>query len=365
MEHGDVPKDGTKDSLASPSGSSGSELPFVSVVMPVRNESHYIERTLSAVLAQDYPPDRLEVIVADGMSTDGTRELLMELARLHPQLKIIDNPGRIVSTGLNAAIKRARGEIIIRVDGHAEIAADFVRQDVVLLDGHPEAWVVGGPIVHAGRKTFGKAAAIAMSHPLGVGMARHRFPDYEGYAEGAAFPALRRWVFSRVGEFDERLVRNQDDEWNYRIAQAGGKIFVSPRVRYVYFVRESPRKLFRQYMQYSFWRIPVIRKHKRPTTRRQMVPALFFLTMLALLVVGLGLTNPWVALALPVVYVATLLVLGLSVVPQAGFRVGLLVPLAIATIHVAYAVGIAYGLFSVVFRPKIWDHSGGMSTLSR
>jgi succinoglycan biosynthesis protein ExoA len=341
------------------------DLPLVTVVMPVRNEAGYIAANLAAILGQDYPADRLEIIVADGMSTDGTRDILAGLQRRHPQLIVIDNVGRIVSTGLNAAIERARGEIIIRIDGHAEIASDFVRQDVALLEEHPEAWVVGGPIVHAGRNAFARAAAIAMSHPLGVGLATHRFPDYEGYVEGAQFPALRRAVFGRVGKFDEQLVRNQDDEWNYRVGLAGGKIFISPRVRYVYYARESPRQLFRQYLQYSFWRIPVIRKHKRPTTPRQMVPPLFFLTLFVLLIAGLLLRSLVVTLALPAAYAAILLLMGLSVVPRAGWRVGLLMPLAVATMHTAYALGIAYGLFSSVFRPHGWSQSGRMSALSR
>lgn len=340
-------------------------LPFVSIVMPVRNEAGFIAATLGGLFAQDYPRDRLEIIVADGMSDDGTRETLAGLLEQYPQLVVIDNPGRIVSTGLNAAIAQARGEIIVRIDGHAEIATDFIRQNVALLDEHPEAWVVGGPIHHAGRTAFGKAVAIAMSHPAGVGMATHRFPDYEGYVEGAQFPALRRWVFERVGNFDEQLVRNQDDEMNFRITQAGGKSYVSPRVRYQYYVRDSPRKLFKQYMQYSFWRIPVIRKHKRPTTPRQMAPPLFFLAMLVLAVAGFVLRMPWLALALPAAYLSVLLLIGISQIPKVGIKVACLVPVAIAIMHLAYAVGIVVGLFSAVFRPHTWDHSGSMATLSR
>lgn len=340
-------------------------LPFVSVIMPIRNESAFLAKSLGSVLRQDYPSDRLEVIVADGMSDDGTREMVETLRKDHPNLILIDNPGRIVPTGLNVAIERARGDVIIRIDGHAEVATDFVRQNVALLEERPEAWAVGGPIVHTGRTTFARAVAVAMSHPLGVGMATHHFPGYEGYVEGAPFPALRRWVFGRIGSFDERLVRNQDDEFNYRIAQAGGKSYVSPRVRYVYYVRESPRKLFRQYFQYSFWRIPVIRKHKRPTTLRQLVPPFFFAGVLALLAAGLALKSVWVALALPGSYAAVLLLLGLSLVPRVGWKVGLLVPVAVATMHVAYALGIGYGLFSTAFRPHSWDHAGSMSALSR
>jgi len=349
------------DAAANPTG----ELPFVSVVMPIRNEAGFIAQGLDALFAQDYPADRVEIIVADGMSDDRTREIVTNIAKTHPNVRLIDNPGRIVSTGLNAGIAQAKGEIVIRLDGHAEIATDFISQNVKLFDEHPEAWVVGGPIVHAGRNRFSKAAALVMSSPFGVGPANHRFADYEGYAEGAAFPAIRRWVFGRVGNFDEWLVRNQDDEWNYRVARAGGKIFISPRVHYQYFVRETPRKLFNQYFQYSFWRIPVIRKHKRPTTLRQVVPTLFFLTMFVLFVVGLLLRQPLVALGLPAVYAAVLVAIGISAIPRKGLDVATLVPVALATIHVAYALGLFYGFLAALVRPRAWDHGGPMSTLSR
>ena len=344
---------------------SSESLPFVSVVMPIRNEAGFIAQTLEGLLAQDYPADRMEILVADGMSDDHTRAILAEYVRQHPHVKMVDNPGRIVSCGLNTALAHAQGEIIVRIDGHSAVARDFLRQNVQLLAEHPEAWSVGGPIVHAGRTTFAKAVAIAMSHPCGVGLATHRFADYEGYVEGAAFPAFRRWVFDRVGQFDERLVRNQDDELNYRITQAGGKIYVSPKVRYVYFVRERIDQLFRQYFQYAFWRIPMIRKHRRPTTLRQVIPPLFFLSMLVLCMTGLVLRQPLVALALPAVYGVALLAVGLACVPKAGLQVASLVPVAIATLHTAYALGIAYGLCAALLWPASWDQPGAMAHLSR
>ena len=340
-------------------------LPIVSVVMPVRNEAGFIVRTMEGLLAQDYPADRIEIIVADGMSDDKTREILAEYMGRFPQVRMLDNPSRIASAGLNMAIATAKGEIISRIDGHSEIAPDFLRQNVQLLLEHPEAWSVGGPIVHSGRNTFAKAAAIAMAHPCGVGLATHRFSDYEGYVEGAQFPALRRWVFDRVGNFDEALVRNQDDELNYRITQAGGKIYVSPKVRYVYFVRERLDQLFRQYFQYAFWRIPMIRKHRRPTTLRQVIPPLFFLMMLVLFVTGSVLRQPLVAMLLPIVYVMVLLAVALSFVPKAGLKVASLVPAAIATMHIGYALGFAYGLCAVLAWPQAWVQSGAMSRLSR
>jgi len=339
--------------------------PFVSIVMPIRNEAGYIQQGIAALLEQNYPAERFEIIVADGMSDDGTRAVLDELIKTCPKLVVIDNPERIVSTGLNAAIKRAKGEIILRLDGHAEIADDFILQNVLLLSEHPEAWIVGGPIIHVGRNAFAKAAAAAMSSRFGVGNASHRFAGFEGYAEGCAFPAIRRWVFDKVGNFDEQLVRNQDDEFNYRVTTAGGKVFISPRVRYEYFVRDTPRKLFRQYFQYSFWRIPVIRKHKRPTTFRQIVPSLFFLLMFVLLVAGIVLRQPIVALALPVAYTFALLLIAVPSIRREGLSVAMRVPLAVFTLQAAYAWGMIYGLIAAVFFPSAWNSSGRMSSLSR
>lgn len=345
--------------------SNSEEWPFVSLVMPIRNEAAYIERGIAALLEQDYPADRFEIIIADGMSDDGTREILDRLVKECPKLVVFDNPQQIVPTGLNEAIRRAKGEVILRLDGHAEIAKDFMRQNVLLLAEHPEAWIVGGPIVHVGRNAFAKAVALAMSSRFGVGNATHRFADFEGYAEGCAFPAVRKWVFDRVGDFDVELVRTEDDEFNYRVTQAGGKVFISPRVRYQYFVRDTPAKLFRQYFQYSYWRIPVIRKHKRPTTLRQVVPVLFFAVMLALVVLGIVLRQPWVALTLPCVYLLTLIVIAIPYIRTDGFGVAMRIPLAMLTLHTAYAWGMAYGLYAGMFRSDAWETGGRMTTLSR
>ncbi|MEX0679265.1 MAG: glycosyltransferase family 2 protein [Pirellulales bacterium] len=355
----------TVQSAITADATTGEQLPFVSVVMPIRNEAGFIACALESLFSQDYPADRVEIIVADGMSNDGTRQIVTEIAHVHPQVRMIDNPGRIVPTGLNAGIAQAKGEIVIRLDGHAEIAPDFIRQNIALFAEHPEAWVVGGPIVHSGRNRFARAAAAAMSSRFGVGMAYHRFADYEGYAEEAAFPAVRGWVFDRIGNFDEALVRNQDDEFCFRVNQAGGKVFISPRVRYAYFVRDTPRKLFRQYFQYSFWRIPMIRKHKRPTTGRQVVPSLFFLTMFVLLMVGLWLEQPLVAFTLPFVYLAALLLIGLSVAPRTGLVVASLVPLALVIMHFSYALGLSWGFVAAIVYPRAWDPGGSMSALSR
>jgi GT2 family glycosyltransferase len=340
-------------------------LPMVTVIMPVRNEQKAISLSLCSVLAQDYPAERLEVLVADGMSDDGTRAIVGEIAKHDPRVRLIDNPARIMAAGCNAALAFARGEIVVLLGGHAEIAPDFVRESVALLREHPEAWSVGGPILHVAHSFFGKAVAVAMSHRLGVGNASHHFANYEGYAEGAPFPILWRWVFERVGMLDERLVRNQDDEFYYRIRQAGGKVYISPRIRYTYFVRERMGQLFRQYFQYGFWRIPVMKKHQRPTTIRQVIPSLFYLACICLLLVGIWFKQPLIALALPSLYGVSLAAVGLSVLPNVGYQVACRVPLAIATLHAGYALGLMYGFWASFFQPRAWDAGGQMATISR
>ncbi|MGD9723382.1 MAG: glycosyltransferase family 2 protein [Pirellulales bacterium] len=351
------------DSTAPASGTRPA--PHVTVIMPVFNEEAFIARSLEGVLAQDYPAELIEIIVADGRSTDTTRDIVRRYQATHPRIQLIENPARFRAAALNLAIPLASGEVVICVDGHCEVAPDFVRQGVQLLDEHPEAWSVGGPTSHVGQNTFAKATAIAMSRRAGVGLAAHRFSDFEGYGEGAQFPAFRRWIFDRVGLFDESMVRTEDDELAFRIRQAGGKVFLSPRVRFQYFVRDSIGKLFQQYSQYGFWRIPMLRKHKRPTTVRQTVPLLFFVLMLVLAVVGLVLGQPLVAAALPIAYLAVVFAVGLAAIPQAGFKVACLVPVAILTMHTAYALGMAYGLFAMVTWPKAFDPEGPMSQQRR
>jgi succinoglycan biosynthesis protein ExoA len=343
----------------------GCNLPFVSVIMPVRNEAAFVTRSLGAVLTQDYPTDRMEVIVADGMSTDGTRDIVQALQAEYPNLRLLDNPGKIVSTGLNAALDAACGEIQIRVDGHSEVAPDFVRQNVLVMQEHPEAWSVGGPIIHQACSNNGKAIAIAMAHPIGVGNALHHFAGYEGWSEGVPFPAFRRWVFQKVGRFEEQLVRNQDDEFNYRIMQAGGRIYISPRIRYLYFVREQLLQLFKQYFQYGFWRIPVMRKYHRPTSLRQLAPPLFLLSLAGSILWAVISNHPARAFIVPGLYGSVLLIAALTKLRKEPLSVVIRIPLAMAIMHSGYALGILYGLWAIVFKREAWDGHIRMASLSR
>lgn len=321
----------------------------VTVIVPVRNEAEFIAETVTALLRQDALPPSYEVLVVDGMSDDGTKEALLDLASTDARLRVLDNPAKTVPSALNIGIAAASGSIIIRVDGHTTVAPDFIRSNLELLSEHPEAWSVGGPIAHRGKTTTGRAIASAMSSAIGVGGASHRFEAYEGYAEGTAFPAFRRWVFERIGGFDERLVRNQDDELNFRITQAGGRIFISPRVKHAYYVRSSYKALFNQYLQYAYWKVEVMRKHQRVIAPRHLVPGAFIVAMP--LCAGASLLLPFplsIAPAAPIAAYATMLAwLAIDVARREhDLAVGIGAAVAASTMHVAYGLGTVAGVFS-------------------
>jgi succinoglycan biosynthesis protein ExoA len=175
-------------------------------------------------------------------------------------------------------------------------------------------------------------------------------------------PTLWGWVFEHAGTSDQGPVRNQDDEFYYQIRQARGKVYISPRIRYSYFVRERMRQLLQQYFQYGFWRVPVMKKHQRPTTLRQVIPSLFYLEYYCDRTLVQAAFD---CISLPALYGAALVVVGLSVLPRAGLEVACRVPLAIATVHAGYALGLMYGLWASFSRPRAWDTGGHMTITSR
>lgn len=256
--------------------------PFVSIVLPIRNEIAQIEECLGRLQRQTYPRERMEILVADGMSEDGTREVLARMGGIDPRIRVVDNPGRIVPTGLNAAIRACRGEVVVRIDGHTVIQPDYVAQAVDALE-RTRADVVGGNMTARGSGAFGRAVALATSTPMGVGGSRFHYAAAEEPAESAYMGTFRRDVFERVGMFDEGLVRNQDDEFNYRVRKSGGNVFLVPSMRSVYSPRETPALLFKQYFQYGYYKVRVAWLHPEMMRPRHAAPSAFvgLLTFLA------------------------------------------------------------------------------------
>jgi succinoglycan biosynthesis protein ExoA len=315
----------------------------VSVVMPLRQEAAHVRDTVGAVLSQDYPADRFEVVVADGMSTDGTREALETLRQTHRNLLVVDNPGRIAPTGLNAAIRASHGRVIVRIDGHTRVAPDYVRACVSALE-RTGAENAGGKMTALGEGTFGEAVAAATSSPFGVGNARFHYSDREEWVDTVYLGAWPRRVFDRIGLFDEELVRDQDDELNYRLRANGGRILLSPSIKSSYTVRGAPSKLWRQYFQYGFWKVRVLQKHPRQMQPRQFVPGAFVAGLLGLGAAAIvspiaraGLT------ALGLVYVAGDVV-ATSAAARGRWRLAPAIALAFPILHLSYGSGFLAGL---------------------
>jgi glucose-1-phosphate thymidylyltransferase len=327
---------------------------FVSVVMPVRNEATFIARSLDAVLAQDYPPEQMEVIVADGMSTDRTREIVQSFQTKHPRIKLINNPGKIVPTGLNLAIAQAQGEVIVRVDGHCELANDYIRRCVEhLLNNDVDG--VGGPLTTIGDTPLARVIASAMSSFFGVGGAAFRTkPDKTMLTDTVAFPAYKRSVLERAGPFDEELVRNQDDEYNYRLRKMGAKILLAADVRCRYYSRSSFSSLWRQYFQYGYWKVRVMQKHSGQMQPRQFVPPLFVAACLAtlLLLPVFPVAGDLLALVVGSYTIANITATMLSLRSNKYTSLPL-VPIAFATLHLAYGLGFLTGLV------RFWRCWGG------
>jgi len=319
-------------------------LPFVSVIMPVRNEAGFIERAIKSVLDNDYPAGRMEVLVVDGASDDGTRGTVARLSEGDARVRMLDNPKRIVPTAMNIGIKAAQGDLFIRVDGHAEIPADFITKSVKCLEEHPEAWVAGGHIETVAEDYTPRAIASAMRSPIGVGNSRFRLGNYEGWVDTLAFGAHHKWIVEKIGYFDEELVRNQDDEFNLRIILAGGRIWMSRSIKSKYFARGSLSKLWRQYFQYGFWRTRVLQKHKRPAAFRQLVPTLLVLSVLLLGPAGLLWRGFWIVLAVEALLYLLVLVAGASDVGRrSGWQYAPMAPLVFVILHFAYGSGSLWG----------------------
>jgi glycosyltransferase involved in cell wall biosynthesis len=329
-----------------------SESPLVSVILPCRNEAGYIEDCLKSILQQEPPDGGFEIIVADGVSNDGTREYLERFCANNPKVRLLNNPGRIVSTGLNAALREARGEIIVRMDAHTVYAPDYIKQCLAVLR-ETGADNVGGPMCTTAT-TYKERAIRAVFHsPFAVGGARSHNPDYEGHVDTVIYGCWRKSIFEVVGSFDEELVRNQDDEHNLRLCRNGGKIYQSPRIRSQYHVRDSFRGVFRQYMQYGYWKVLVIRNHRLPASIRHLVPAGFVGSLGLLLIAGLF-WHPALAAAIVLagIYLSAVLLASLITAGRAEWKLLPALPLVFCCFQLGYGYGFLRGLVDFVLFHK-------------
>jgi glycosyltransferase involved in cell wall biosynthesis len=331
---------------------------MLSVVCPIYNEENRIEDCILSVIAQDYPKEDLEVLFVDGRSDDRTRDIIGEYSQRYPFIQLLDNPQRIVPTGLNIGIRAAQGDVILRLDAHAKYPTDYFSVLVNKLR-NSSADNVGGVCntLPAQDTPECRAIAHAMSSPFGMGNSHFRIgTDHEMWVDTVPFGCFRREIFDKVGLFDEELVRNQDDEFNGRIIQNGGRILLLPQVVTDYFARDSVRKTAKMFYQYGLFKPLVNKKLQKPTTLRQFFPPLFF----AGIIVGglLSLFFPlirWLYFGVLILYVLAGLFFGFNI--QNRWPDILWMPIIFATIHLSYGCGYWIGAFKLLFHKEITAQS--------
>jgi len=304
------------------------------------------------MLAQETCSGGFEVIVADGMSDDGTRDILERISREDSRLRMVDNPERITPCGMNAGIAAARGKYVAIAGAHCRYAPDYLRQSVQVLD-ETCADNVGGAVICEGQTLVQRAAAAAHHSWFGAGGARWHDPDYDGPADTVFGGVYRREVFNRIGLFDRELIRNQDDEFNLRLTRSSGRVWQSRRIKSWYSPRKTLRSLFQQYFQYGYWKVRVIQKHRLPASIRHIVPVAF-VSCLALLplaalvwpVAGLA----WLALVSS--YALCSVVAAFSAANRRDWDVLFVVPMVFACYHFGYGTGFLVGIrdFMIVRR---------------
>jgi glycosyltransferase involved in cell wall biosynthesis len=318
--------------------------PFVSVLIPVRNEAGFIGDCLRALAGQDYPRERFEVLVLDGESTDGTVAEVETIAQNYgvPDA-LLTNRGHTTATGLNLGLSIASGSIIVRVDGHCVVDPTFISASVAALE-KSGADAVGGPIRTRGNGAAGEAIALAVSSPFGVGDAAFRHATSEQETDSVAFAAYRREVFEKIGGFAEDIDRGEDDDFNYRLRDSGGRILLTPAIGSVYYARDSLGGLARQYWGYGIAKARVLHRHPGRLRARHLVPSAFF-TALA----GSAVLAPFSGSARLVFkltagsYAIAAGLAALRIANRAGSRHLPLLPPAFATVHLAAGAGFIAG----------------------
>lgn len=265
------------------------DLKNVSVVIPVLNEEKYIENCLDSLLSQQYPREHLEILLVDGNSDDNTVSIIKNYTDRYSFIKLYSNPNKTVQYALNIGIKKAMGEYIVRMDAHAWYAPDYISKCVEYLQ-KTGASNVGGPTVVRGNSPTQKIIAAAYHSPFALGGSRHYEEEFEGYADTVAWGFFRKQTLVDIGMYDERLPRSEDDDLNFRITQSGGKIFITPEIKSIYYPKDSFKKLFKQYFDYGMWKVAVIKKHKKPLRIAHLIPMCFvaFLILFGILSVFFG-----------------------------------------------------------------------------
>ena len=304
----------------------------------------FISDTLKSILNQKISNGwQFEILISDGGSTDGTLEIINTIILNNSNIHLIDNPQKIVSTGFNLALNKAKGDIIIRVDGHSEIQKNYLEKCCNLLK-ETDADIVGGVIETISSGLIGNAISIAQSSWFGVGGVKFRSNNLEkpDYVDTLAFGAHKREIFKDIGGYDEEMVCNQDDEFNHRALQAAKKIWIDPTIKTKYFARSSYLKLIKQYFNYGFYKVRGIQKRGGIVSIRHLIPSTFIVALIFTLIIGFFLQLPWFSFSVVSLY----LVFNLSASIYSAVSISIipLISLAFWILHFGYGLGFIWGL---------------------
>ncbi|GAB4534450.1 MAG: hypothetical protein Fur0018_24290 [Anaerolineales bacterium] len=328
--------------------------PFVSLIIPCYNEARTISLLLNALHAQTYPLECMEIIIADGMSTDSTREVIANFQRQHPNihLRVVDNPRRHIPAALNCALQAASGEIIVRMDAHAVPAPDYVARCVDDLQAGRGVNVGGVWEIRPGAPgVMAQGIALAAAHRFGVGDAHYRHAEEARRVDTVPFGAFYRSLVERIGAFDETLLTNEDYEFNARIRQSGGAIWLNPDIRAVYYARPTLAALARQYARYGFWKWRMLQRYPETLRWRQALPPIFVLGLLVLAALSVWWPEARLLLGLQIgTYLALLALVGLQTARrQRSLCVGLFTSLAIAVMHLVWGSAFLWSMIKSIF----------------
>jgi len=328
--------------------------PKVSIIVPCYNEQATIRLLLEALRAQTFPCADMEVIISDGMSTDQTRDLIRAFQQAHADfhVSVVDNAVRNIPSALNQAIRASRGEILVRLDAHSMPIAEYVERCVAAHQADKGDNVGGVWEIRRGAETWvAEAISHAAAHPLGVGDAMYRLKASEGAVDTVQFGSFKRSLIEKIGLFDETLLANEDYEFNTRVRESGGVVWLDPSIRSIYFSRSSLSALAAQYWRYGFWKWRMLKRYPHTLRWRQALPPLFVLSLIVLSVLSLaGAPFYYLFLALVILYFS---VLGLAGMKMAFEKRRLLLacglPLAIATMHLSWGAGFLWSGTSSLF----------------
>jgi glycosyltransferase involved in cell wall biosynthesis len=330
-------------------------LSTVSIVIPCRNEEKFIGKCLDSVIASDFPKNNLEVLVVDGMSNDGTRELIIRYSQKYPFIKLLNNNRKITPVAMNVGIKESIGNYIIILSSHSKIDKNFLRTNIENIKKSTVGCVGGILVTHpANNAHLSKTIAMALSHPFGVGNSYFRIGLKEPrYVDTVPFGCYKREVFDNIGLFDEDLVRNQDDELNLRLIKTGGKILLIPDIVSFYHARDSLSKLWKMYYQYGYFKPLVVQKIGTVLTWRQLIPTFFVSSLVTSGILSL-IIQPIILVFFLIIslYLLANVTFSFSLAKNKGLKFFVTLPIVFATLHLSYGTGYLKGIWVFILLKK-------------